>query len=512
MAVIVPETAPLNPVCEVMIVGAGPVGLFLALQLVMRGRSVRLIEAREGQSQHSKALVVMPRTMEAFRAVGVSGPFETAAFRVNAASVLTSHAVLGRVPIEPQATKFDYLAMVPQDVTERILLERLIAAGGRVEYGTEFVGLIDSPEGVTVRLAGVRGEERTTARYVVGCDGAHSAVRRAIGFEFEGGDYDATFVLADVDVVGDAPTGEVIVCPSPLGPMAVFPISSKRCRLVAVAPKDFSGEPTLDTANEIIAARGPWNLGASKLHWASTFRVRHRQTPGMHKGAIFLAGDASHVHSPFGGQGMNTGLQDAFNLAWKLDYTLAGFATRDLLPTYTLERHAVAKGVIRWTDVATRTLSSTNALVRAIRDYAIPRVSENAAFRRSFVETLTELGVHYGHSPIVDGKGLRAIDERVRAGDRERRLYDVIEGRYALVYPASAPATVAAAFETFTEHYAGAVRAVSSDEIAEPFVRLVRPDAYVALEASLAGDDPTPVLERLARVLATHVRRRSRAA
>jgi 2-polyprenyl-6-methoxyphenol hydroxylase-like FAD-dependent oxidoreductase len=505
-------SAAADPACDVLIVGAGPVGLFLALQLVLRGRAVRLIEARGGQSEHSKALAIMPRTMEAFRAVGISGPFETAAFRVNGASILTTHAVLARVPIEPRGTKFDYLAMVPQDITERILLERLVAAGGRVEYGTEFLGLVDAPEGVTVRLATARGEERSVARYVVGCDGAHSSVRRSIGFEFEGGDYDATFVLADVDVVGDAPTGDMIVCPSALGPLAVFPISAKRCRLVAVAPKGFSGEPTLDTANEIIAARGPWNLGASKLHWASTFRIRHRQTPGMHKGAIFLAGDASHVHSPFGGQGMNTGLQDAFNLAWKLDFTLGGFGTRDLLPTYTVERHAVARNVIRWTDFATRALSSTNGLVRAIRDYAIPRVSENASFRRRFVETLTELGVQYGHSPIVEGKGLRAIDERIRAGDRERRLYDVLEGRYALVYPAAAPASVAAAFETFCEHYAGAVRALSSDEVAEPFVRLVRPDAYVALEASLTGDDPTPVIERLARVLATHVRRRGRAA
>jgi 4,5-epoxidase len=232
----------------------------------------------------------------------------------------------------------------------------------------------------------------------------------------------------------------------------------------------------------------------------------------MHKGAIFLAGDASHVHSPFGGQGMNTGLQDAFNLAWKLDYALAGFGTRDLLPTYTLERHAVAKNVIRSTDFATRALSSSNGFVRAVRDYAIPRVAENLAFRRAFVETLTELGVHYAHSPIVEGKGRRALDERIRAGTRERRLYEVLEGRYALVYPASAPATTAAAFESFVEHYGDAVRAFSSDEVAEPFVRLVRPDAYLALEASLAGDDPTPVLERLARVLATHVRRRGRAA
>ena len=482
-------------------------GLFLALQLTARGRSVRVVEARAGQSQYSKALAIMPRTMEAFWAAGVSAPFEAAALRVNGAAVLTKYDVLARIPVVPEHTRFDYIAMVPQDVTERLLCECLVAAGGAVEYDTKLVDLAETADGVSVRLETPRGDETSVARFVAGCDGAHSTVRPLIGLDFEGGDYDdASFVLFDIDVVGDAPTDDVVMCPNKAGPLAIFPIGPARRRLVATVPRDFSGEPTLDLANELIAERGPWNLGASKLHWASVFTIRDRQTSSMDKGSVFLAGDASHVHSPLGGQGMNTGLQDAFNLAWKLDYVLAGFATDGLLPSYTAERHRIAKNLIRTTNLLTRVMTSSNAFLRGLRDYAIPRVSENAALRRFIVGALTELSVNYAHSPIVDGPGKRALDEGIRSGDGERRLYDMIEGRYTLVYPASAPAAVAAAFEDFVLRYGAAVRAVSSDDAGEPFVRLVRPDAYLALEAALPGPDPTPVIERLARVLATHVR------
>ena len=495
-----------------LVAGAGPVGLFLAQQLVARGRSVRLVEARTNQSEHSKALAIMPRTMEAFAVAGFCAPFENAAYRLNAATILTHRQVLGRIPIEPAQTRFDYIAIVPQNVTEQILHEQLVAAGGAVEYGTEFIGLVDAPDGVTVRLRSARGEERSAARFVVGCDGAHSTVRQLIGFGFEGGEYEDTFVAFDVDTVGDAPTGEMLVCPHEAGSLVLLPITKKRQRLVAMVARDFAAEPTLDLANELIGQRGPWNLGASKLHWSSTFRIHHRQAPGMHKGSVFLAGDAAHVHSPLGGQGMNTGLGDAFNLAWKLDYVLGGYGTPNLLPSYSLERRRVAKDVIRATDLLTRAMATANPIARGLRNYFLPRLAENAAFRERFVTALSGLGVRYRNSPIVDGAGARAPDERLRAGDRERRLYDVLDGRYLLVYPASAPVTAAAAFDNFTQHYGGAVTAISSDEIGEPFVRLVRPDAYVAVEAALHGDDPTPVLERLARVLGTHVRRSARPA
>ena len=498
--------------CDVLVVGAGPTGLFLAQQLLSRGHSVRIVEGRAAQSTSSRAIAIMPRTMETFRIAGFSAEFENAAFRVTAATIHTYRETLGRIAIEPRSSWFDYIAMLPQNVTERILLEHLTAAGGRVEYATALVGLIDAPDGVIVRLRTKAGEQRAVARFVVGCDGANSAVRQLIGFGFESGTRTAGFAIFDIETVGDAPTKDILICPHPAGPLGVFPINAKRHRLIAKVPPAFDSEATLDLANELIAERGPWNLGASKLYWGALWRVERRYAPGMHKGSIFLAGDAAHVHNPLGGQGLNAGLGDAFNLAWKLDYVLAGLATKGIFPSYSYERQRVAKDAIRGTEFLTAAMGSRNVLGRALRDYLIPRVTENARFREEFVSRLCGLSARYERSPIVEGHGRRAPDEKVRAGDRERRLYDVLDGRYLIVVPPAAPANIAAAIDNFAQHYGSALSSVAADEAGDPVVRLVRPDGYLALEAALSGEDPTPVLERMARVLSTHVRRVGRAA
>jgi len=493
--------------CDVLVAGAGPVGLFLALLLRTRGHAVRIVEARAVPSGASKALAIMPRTLEEFRIAGISAPFENAGLRVTAAAVMAREGVLARLPVEPEGSWFDYVAMIPQNVTERILRERLADVGGTIEFGTELVGLVDGPDGVAVRLRTAAGEKRCTARYVVGCDGADSAVRQLIGFGFEAGARWDLFAVFDVELVGQMPPAELAIFPHVAGPLGIFPLDEKRWRLVAKLRRSDVAEPTLDFANELIGQRGPWDLGATKLHWGALLNLDRRNAPGMHKGSIFLAGDAAHVHSPLGGQGLNLGLGDAFNLAWKLDYAIAGYGMRQLFPSYSAERDRVAKQALRAIALLSNTMGARNLLARGIRDYLTPRVTENRAFRRAFASQLTGLGIKYDRSPIVDGVGRHAPDESVRAPGRERRLYDVLAGRYVIVVPASAPAIVVAAFDNFAHHYGGALSSLVADEPGEPVVRLVRPDGYLALEAALSGDDPTPVLERASAVLGTHVRR-----
>ncbi|MGD0472069.1 MAG: FAD-dependent monooxygenase [Candidatus Velthaea sp.] len=488
---------------DVAVVGAGPVGLFLARELIRRGHAVRLFEKNTHQSEHSKALAIMPRTMEVFELAGVVAPFEAAANRVIAASIVSHKRELGRIPFAPHESRYPYVAMVPQDVTERLLHDALIAAGGRVEYATELVRIDQRNDGATLHLAAAGVESACEARFVVGCDGAHSTVRHLMDVPFAGNEYAQTFLLVDAEISGDQHGDAMQLCPHESGPLAIFPMSVSRRRLIAMVPPDFPNQPTLEQANDLLLRRGPRGLRAEKILWSSTFRIHHRQTPHMQQGRLFIAGDASHIHSPFGAQGMNTGLQDAWNLAWKLDFVLRGWGSDGLLDTYSLERHPIAKSVIFVTDAITRAMSTPNMLAQTARDTFIPLLTRLAPFRRVFVSNLSELGVSIGGSPIVDGPGRRAADAIVRIGGVRKRTYEVLGDRYLLICPA-ADAAVASAADALARNYGNAVSVCTPGTDDERRVRLVRPDAYVAYDRVLG--EGAAAFAAIRRLLRTQVR------
>src|SRR5579862_1122294 len=317
---------------DVLIVGAGPVGLFLANECARRGLRFRIIEQQSGQSQHSKALAIFPRTFEIFDMAGLAGPFAEVANRVTWVAVASPQRQLARLSFTPEGTPYSYVAMVPQDVTERLLAEALIKKCGVIEYDTTCVGLEQQRDSVTV-MAEHKGQPVTiTATYVVGCDGAHSAVRHRLNLSFEGGAYDATYMLADVDTNDALPGDEMHLCPSALGPVAIFPMSATRRRIVAMMPTvPKEDAPSLETVRQVLAERGPAGIEARNVRWSTYFRIHHRQVEQMRVGRTFVAGDAAHIHSPFGGQGMNTGIQDAYNLGWKLALVIRGRARDALL-------------------------------------------------------------------------------------------------------------------------------------------------------------------------------------
>ena len=495
------DTSP-KPASDVLVVGAGPVGLFLARRLVGAGHAVRIVEAHAGQSEHSKALAIMPRTLEAFDVAGILEPFERAAHHTVAATVISHERRLGSISFASNESRFPYIAMIGQDVTERLLLESLVEAGGRVEYDTTLVAAVQDGDGVEATLQGPRGEETLRARFVVGCDGAHSTVRRILDLPFEGEEYRDTFVLIDVDTRGDVPEHEMQLCPNERGPIAIFPMGATRRRLVAMVDRRFEGEPGLELANELLSQRGPAGLRAKKLIWGSTFRIHRRLTPQMSRGGMFLAGDAAHIHSPFGAQGMNTGLQDAWNLAWKLDFALRGWGNAALLESYSAERHPIAERVIRATDVLTRAMSVSNAPAQLARDTIVPLLTRFEPFRDFFVSTISELGITLAGSPIVAGAGRRAPDEAVRRGDGEGRLYEVLRGRYLLLHP-EAGADSAAALAECARRYGG-VDMVQRRGDRTADIRLVRPDAYVAWEGTSRGDWHDSA-RRIASILGTHL-------
>ena len=264
---------------DVLIVGAGPVGLFLANECARRGLRWRLVEARATQSEYSKALAIFPRTMEIFDMAGIAGPFLEKANRVTAVSVVTHGRTLAHMHFTPEESPYRFIAMVPQDVTERLLAEELRRKGGTIEYETTFISAVEQNGHVSVTLDRKGERINLTASFVVGCDGSHSAVRHLLNLPFEGAQYEDSFMLADIESNETLPADELQLCPSELGPVAIFPMSATRRRVVATIQKEDIGEdaPSLALVRKILAERAPAGLEARALHWSSYFRIHHRQ-------------------------------------------------------------------------------------------------------------------------------------------------------------------------------------------------------------------------------------------
>jgi 2-polyprenyl-6-methoxyphenol hydroxylase-like FAD-dependent oxidoreductase len=453
------------------------VGLFLATECARRGLAHRIVETNATQSTHSKALAIFPRTLEVF---------DMAANRVNALGIFSHEHEQGHIDFHPAGTPYSFVGMVPQDETERLLLEQLRGRGGAVEYQTTFLSLQQDETGVRAVVQRGADQETIEASYLVGCDGAHSAVRHALGLGFEGGDYADTYLLADAITNDALPANELHLCANRQGPLALFPMSATRWRIIATTTATAGDEPSLDSVNAIIAERGPKGITAQSLLWSGYFRIHHRCVSQMSSGRVFIAGDAAHIHSPFGGQGMNTGLQDAWNLVWKLDLAVRGLATDALLASYTLERHPIAVDVIKTTDFLTSALGSHTALSSGIRDALIPIFTHVPALTEAFAERLSGLANAYKGSPIVDGGGRRYFDESVAGGK------DAARG-FILMAPAGDDALAQA--NELASKFSGTLEVRSSPAGA---LRLIRPDGYLAHENTVTPSG-LPLVEQVLR-------------
>jgi 2-polyprenyl-6-methoxyphenol hydroxylase-like FAD-dependent oxidoreductase len=458
---------------DVLIVGAGPVGLFLANECARRGLRWRIVESRPTQSAHSKALAIFPRTLEIFDMAGVVRPFLEAANRVTSVAVITHGRTLAHMRFAPDETPYSFIAMVPQDVTERLLVEQLQRRGGAVEYETSFVSAAPHDDYVSVTLEQKGSRIELNAAFVVGCDGAHSAVRHLLNLPFEGARYDSLFMLADIQTNETLPADELQLCPSDSGPVAIFPMSATRRRIVATIEHAEGDAPSLELVRKILKQRAPASIEAHALYWSSFFQIHHRQVAQLRVGRMFIAGDAAHIHSPFGGQGMNTGLHDVWNLVWKLDLVLHGRGNDHLLDSYSAERRPVIKHVIETTDILTKVMGTPNKFAQVLRDTIIPMVSRLAPFQHAFVERLSELGIAYRGSPIVEGAGKRYFDDSMRGGEG-------IGSRFLLALDEAADSSIKEAARQLAESFGDIVEPRSG-----PYkdITLVRPDGYVAYSA-----------------------------
>lgn len=458
---------------DVLIVGAGPVGLFLANECARRGLGWRLVEERSSQSEHSKALAIFPRTLEIFDMAGLVGPFLENANRVTSVVVAAHGRTLAHLRFAPAESPYPFIAMVPQDVTERLLAEELRRKGGAVEYETAFVSADQHDDCVSVKLDRKGQLLDVAASFVVGCDGAHSAVRHLLNLPFEGAEYDALFLLADVQTNETLPADEMQLCPSEFGPVAIFPMSANRRRIVAMIDNAEGDAPSLELVQKILSQRAPVGIEARALHWSSFFRIHHRQVAQLRVGRIFLAGDAAHIHSPFGGQGMNTGLHDVWNLVWKLGLVLHGHGNERLLESYSAERRPVIKQVIETTDFLTKVMGTPSKFAQTLRDTVIPMVSRLAPFQHAFVQRLSELGIAYRGSPIIEGAGNQYFDDSIRGGKG-------ILSRFLLVFDSDADSSARKVAEQLCGSFSDIVELRL---VPRPDITLVRPDGYIAYSA-----------------------------
>lgn len=459
---------------DILIVGAGPIGLFLANECARRGIRWRLVEMRSRQSEHSKALAIFPRTFEVFDMAGVIAPFLEVVNRVTSVAVIAQQRSLARLPFEPEGTPYAFVGMVPQDVTEKILVEELRRNGGAVEYDTTLASAVQHDGYVTATLDQKGERIEVTALFLVGCDGAHSLVRHLLDLSFDGSQYTASFMLADVETNEVLPGDELHLCPSEFGPLAIFPMSATRRRIVATVDEAEEDAPSLAFVRKVVAQRAPVGFEALSLRWSSYFRVHHRHVSRMNVGRIFIAGDAAHIHSPFGGQGMNTGLQDAWNLAWKLDLAVRGRGSQQLLDSYSAERYPVIKRVILTTHRLTRAMGTGSKFAQAVRDTVIPVISRTSVFRRSFVRNLSELDISYAGSPIIRGSGNRFWHDSLRGGKG-------IRSRFLMLLGGNASADTKKATGQFCESLADLIEL---RYVRQAAMTLVRPDGYVAYEGA----------------------------
>jgi 2-polyprenyl-6-methoxyphenol hydroxylase-like FAD-dependent oxidoreductase len=308
---------------DVLIVGAGPVGLTMAAELARYGLSVRLVEKAAQATDKSKALVIWSRTLELMERMGCTAPFLAAGRAVRGASITAGGELIGHLDLSGVATRYPYALMIPQSATERLLAEHLASLGVAAERHIEFLRFSATESGVCSTLRHADGrEEDVESSWLVGCDGAHSTVRHELGMEFQGDTLPSDWILADVHLSDVPNAGEINVLWHTEGVLVLFPITGQRYRVVADVGPAADGtrraDPTLEEVQAVLDRRGPGGIQASAPIWLAAFRINERKVAEYRAGRVFLAGDAAHIHSPAGGQGMNTGMQDAFNLAWKL--------------------------------------------------------------------------------------------------------------------------------------------------------------------------------------------------
>ncbi|MCK6591393.1 MAG: FAD-dependent monooxygenase [Polyangiaceae bacterium] len=394
---------------QILIVGAGPVGLTLACELFRHGVPCRIIDMEEGPSIWSKAAAVQTRTLEVFDDMGIAAEAVARGRPIYGVSIFSGEKRVGRLLMELHDTPYPYMLGMSQRDTEVLLGEHLVRLGGRIERGVKLENFTQDEGGVTAELVGP-GEkiERVRAAWLIGCDGAHSAVRKTLGLSFEGSTFEQSILQADIKMTVPVPHDEheAVLFLSPSGAAGFLPVFGEgRCRLILMAPPEDRSEPTLENIQSLVAERCPPGTEVSDPAWMIGFRFHSRIAPAYRVDRVFIAGDAAHIHSPAGAQGMNLGIQDAYNLAWKLALVVRGAGRPELLDSYHPERHPVAATIVKTTDLSTRgmirMISLRAPVAQELRNQAIGFLMSTQIVQERAFRAVSGVKVDYRGSPIV---------------------------------------------------------------------------------------------------------------
>jgi 2-polyprenyl-6-methoxyphenol hydroxylase-like FAD-dependent oxidoreductase len=414
---------------DVLVVGAGPTGLMMANQLGRRGVRAMIIDRHSGPAQQTRALGVQARTLEIYSLLGIADKAVEWGKRATGADMWARGRPAVRVPlgdIGHGLSPYPFLLILGQDDNERLLGEILRQWGIAVEWNTELVGLAQEADRVRVTLKQSDGTSREiTAAWVAGCDGAKSVVRGLSGIQFQGAPYEHVFFVADTQVTGPMVPDELNVYLWRRGFHLLFPLRGGKdhWRVVGIVPPALRGKDDLKLDDVVPSLREEAGTGLSfqGCSWFSTYRIHHRRAERFRDRRCFLSGDAAHIHSPVGAQGMNTGLQDAYNLAWKLALVVSGVAGPALLDSYEAERIPVARKLLSTTDRGFSLIVSDSRLAQLFRTRLLPKMLALAMrfdrLRKLAFRTISQIGIRYRESPL--SQTLPGLPEAApQAGDR----------------------------------------------------------------------------------------------